>query len=85
MPETQASEDIRRWAAGLRQAEQAYWDRVSRYVVLAPECAGEPKKRPSCVFDVAAVREFEAAEAARRKAADDFHALLMRRARAMEE
>jgi hypothetical protein len=85
MPDSQAREEMRRWAAGLQQAERAYWDTVSRYVVLTTENAGEPKKRPSRVFDVAAVREFEAAELARRKAADDFHAMLKRRARAMEE
>jgi hypothetical protein len=85
MSDTQAGEEVRRWAAGLQAAERAYWDQVSKYVVLSPENAGEPKKRPSRVFDVAAIREFEAAELKRRKAADEFHAMLMRRARAMDE
>ena len=85
MPDTQAREEIRRGAAGLQQAERAYWDQVSKYVVLTPDNDGEPRKRPSRVFDVAAIREFEAAELARRKAADGFHAMLLRRARAMEE
>jgi len=85
MPDPKTREEMRRWAADLQQAERAYWETVSRYVVLTPENEGEPKKRPSRVFDVAAVREFESAELARRKAADDFHAMLKRRARAMEE
>jgi len=85
MADTQAGDEVRRWAAGLQEAERAYWDQVSKYVVLTPESAGEPKKRPSRVFDVAAIREFQAAEMERRKAADEFHAMLMRRARAMED
>ena len=54
-------------------------------IVLSPPTPGEPRKRPSQVFDVAAIRESEAAEMNRRKAADSLHAMLKRRARAMEE
>jgi hypothetical protein len=82
---TMQGDEVRRWAEALQQAEQTYWGLVSRYIVLSPSAPGEPKKRPSRVFDLAAVREFEAAEASRRKAADSFHAMLRRRARAMDE
>jgi len=82
---TMQGDEVRRWAETLLQSERTYWDLVSKYVVLNPAVPGEPKKRPSRVFDVAAVREFETAELNRRKAADSFHAMLKRRARAMEE
>jgi hypothetical protein len=82
---TMQEDEVRHWAETLQQAERTYWERVSKYVVLNPPTPGEPRKRPSRVFDVAAIREFEAAEMNRRKAADSFHAMLKRRARAMEE
>ncbi len=69
----------------LQQSERTYWELVSRYIVLSPPNSEEPRKRPSRVLDLTAVREFEAAEAGRRKAADSFHAMLRRRARAMDE
>ncbi len=81
----QQGDEVRHWAATLQQAERAYWDLVSKYVVLGAPVPGEPRKSPSRVFDVAAVREFEAAERERRKAADSFHAMLRHRARAMDE
>jgi len=77
-------DEVRLWAASLQQTERAYWELVSKYVVLSAPNPGEPRKSPSRVFDLAAVREFEAAELARRKAADNFHAMLKRRARAMD-
>lgn len=79
------ADEVRRWAEEVRQAERAYWDAVAGYVVLNPSAPDEPRKRPSRVFDVAAVREFESLESHRRKAADRFHAMLRRRARAMED
>lgn len=78
-------DEVRQWAEALRQSERSYWELVSRYIVLNPPAPGEPTKRPSRVFDLAAVREFEAAELNRRKAADSFHSMLRRRARAMDE
>ncbi|TFH34454.1 MAG: hypothetical protein E4G93_05320 [Dehalococcoidia bacterium] len=82
---TMQGDEVRRWAEALQQAERTYWELVSKYVVLSQPTPGEPRKRPSRVFDVAAIREFETAETNRRKAADSFHAMLRRRARAMEE
>lgn len=78
-------DEVRRWAEALQQSERSYWDLVSRYIVLSAPIPGEPRKRPSRVLDLTAVREFEAAELNRRKAADSFHAMLRRRARAMDE
>lgn len=78
-------DEVRLWAGSLQQAERAYWELVSRYIALSPPSPGEPRRSPSRVFDLAALREFEAAELARRKAADSFHAMLKRRARAMDE
>jgi hypothetical protein len=82
---TMQGDEVRRWAEALLQAERTYWELVSRYIVLKAPVPGEPRKSPSRVFDVAAIREFETAEINRRKAADSFHAMLRRRARAMEE
>jgi len=82
---TEQTGEVRRWAEALRQAEHLYWDLVARYVVLTEAEPGGPRKRPARVLDLTAVREFEAAESARRKAADTFHAMLRRRSRAMDE
>ncbi len=79
------ADEVRRWAEEVKQAERAYWDVVARYVVLSPPSPGEPQKRPSRVFDAAAVAEFEALELNRRKATERFHSMLKRRARAMGE
>ena len=78
-------DEVRLWAAALQHAERTYWELVSKYIVLGAPGPGELRKTPSRVFDLAAVREFEAAEIARRKAADNFHSMLRRRARAMDE
>lgn len=82
---TTQRDELRRLAEVLRQAEKDYWERVSRYLLLAAPGCGEPGNRPTRVMDLAAIREFEAAELSRRNAADAFHALLRRRARAMQE
>ncbi len=78
-------DEVRLWASSLQQAERSYWELVAKYIVLGAPGPGDPRKSPSRVFDLAAVREFESAEMARRKAADSFHAMLKRRARAMDE
>ena len=82
---TKQGDEVRRWAEAVQQAEREYWELISKYIVLGNPGPEEAKKRPSRVFDVAAVREFETAEMNRRRAADSFHALLKRRARAMDE
>ncbi|MBN1857428.1 MAG: hypothetical protein JW846_10815 [Dehalococcoidia bacterium] len=85
MPTNQGNDAIYTAAADLQQAQNDYWNLVARYINLNHPNAGESRRIPLLTLDLVAVREFESSELKRRRAADAFHAILRRRARAMDD